>query len=107
MLTVLNGNRLRVAHCISTLRPFYNSAGSNVKIAPLLHVLAFLFFNGRILGNVFCVVYNSVGEHCYSLQGYRTDNEGNFFEIINPQRIGRYANENIYISCDDNENKNT
>ncbi len=48
----------------STLRPFHNAAGSSVKIAPLLHVLAFLFFNGRILGVgrvqlvCFCVVSN-------------------------------------------------
>ena len=32
----------------STLRPFHNSAGCSVKIAPLLHVLAFLFFNGQL-----------------------------------------------------------
>ena len=54
----------------------------------------------------FAIYYNLGSAHEYSIQGYKLDKNGDLLvEIINPHRKGRYAEENIYFSKDDNKEK--
>ena len=56
------------------------------------------------LGGIVCfgVNYYLGGAHAYSLIGYKKDLYGKMFiEIVNPNRKGNYAKENIYYSKDD------
>ena len=55
----------------------------------------------------FGVFFNLIeGGHAYSLINYKIDKYGNMFiEIINPNRCGDYAEENIYFNGDINKKK--
>ena len=63
----------------------------------------YIDFGGII---TFGVYYNLGRAHEYSLQGYKSDDNGNLLvEIINPHRSGRYAEENIFLNKDNNKKK--
>ena len=68
-----------------------------------LKIIKYIDLGGIISFGVF---FNLGGGHAYSLYGYIIDEKGNMLIIIiNPNRIGNYAEENIYFDKDTNKSK--